>query len=124
MNYFQIWHKFIIVEQMFSCYNEDEIILIILFRRKEGQPVQQFTEDFKSINNMYGTIILEHSLFGEQIWTNQILKVIDNNEMLGLRVQNHDVYVYKNDVAHYGRTDNEFTISDKNLTITIIMNKL
>lgn len=86
--------------------------------------MQQFTEDFKSINNMYGTIILEHSLFGKQIWTNQILKVIDNNEMLGLRVQNHDVYVYKKDVAHYERTDNEFTISDKNLTITIIMNKL
>lgn len=86
--------------------------------------MQQFTEDFKSINNMYGTIILEHFIFGEQIWTNQRLKVIDNNEMLGLCVQGHDVYVYKNDVVHYGQDNGNFTISDKNLTITIIMNKL
>lgn len=86
--------------------------------------MQQFTEDFKSINNTYGNVILEHSIFGEQIWTNQRLKVIDNNEILGLCVQGHDVYVYKNDVIHYGQNNGNFTISDKNLTITIIMNKL
>lgn len=86
--------------------------------------MQQFTEDFKSINNMYGTIIFEHSLFGEQIWINQILKVINNNEILGLCVQAHNIYVYKNDVIHYGKDENSFTISDKNLTITVIVNKL
>ena len=73
---------------------------------------------------MYGTIILEHSLFGEQIWTNHRIKVINNNEMIGLCVQGHDVYVYKNDVVRYGQSNGNFTISDKNLTITIIMNKL
>lgn len=86
--------------------------------------MQQFTEDFKSINNKYGKIMLEHSLFGKQIWRCEHLDILDDDDQLGVRIQGHDICVYKNDIVSYKHYENMYVVADSNLTITIIMNKL
>lgn len=86
--------------------------------------MQQFTEDFKSINNKYGKIMLEHSLFGKQIWRCEYLEVVEDDEVIGVRIQGHDVYVRKNDIVSCQHHENMFIISDKSLKITVIVNKL
>ena len=86
--------------------------------------MQQFTENFKSINNKYGKIMLEHSLFGKQMWRCQRLEVIEDENRVGLRIQGHEVYMMKKDIISYKQYDDIIMMSDKSLTITIIMNKL
>lgn len=78
--------------------------------------MNQLTEDF---NNRNGKIIINHNLWGQQIFNCEKIEVI-NNDKLGVRINGHDVFVLKDDVVSVDYNNNMLKISDHSLTITII----
>ena len=52
------------------------------------------------------------------------LHIINDDEIIGVRIKGNDIFMYKQDVKASKAFDNIFMISDGRLTITIIVNKL
>ena len=81
----------------------------------------QFTEDF---NNKRGKILIEHALWGKQVFRCDTIEMIDDTDRLGVKVNGHDVYIMKGEMISCKYHDRMLMFADKSLTITIIVNKL
>ena len=83
-----------------------------------------FSEHLRQSENKKAKVLLEHCLFGNQVFYCDNLNIIDDNRRIGARIKGNDIFVYKQDAKVLKSIDNMFIIFDGRLTITIIVNKL
>ena len=83
----------------------------------------KFFEQWDKLEDLKAKVILKHSLFGRQMHNCDVVKVI-NDDRLGLVLKGQEVFVYKQDIVHTEVGSGMYTVSDGNLQITIIVNKL
>lgn len=83
-----------------------------------------FSEQFKQLENLTAMIILEHILFDSQVFQVDKLKIINDNDRIGLVLQNQEIFIYKKDVTLSTIQNNFYILESKNLNITIIVNNL
>lgn len=75
-------------------------------------------------NNKNGKVMIEHQLFGRQVFRCESVKIINDEERFGVRIQECDVYVRKSDIVLYKLYENMMVVADKIVTLTVIVNKM
>lgn len=76
-----------------------------------------------AIDGHKGKIILEHVFFGKEIYRCDRIKIIGDEDRIGVCVNGHDAYLYRNNVKSFNMDGNTYVLSDWLFTITIIVNK-
>lgn len=76
-----------------------------------------------TIDGHKGKIILEHVCFGKEIYRCDRIKIICDKERIGVCVNGHDAYLYRNNVKLFDMDENTYILSDGIFAITIIVNK-
>ena len=77
----------------------------------------------KNINGQRGRIILEHVCFGREMFQCEKIKIVSDDDRLGVCINGHDAYVYKSGANLFKMNEDSFVIADDFLQITIIVNK-
>lgn len=83
-----------------------------------------FSKHLRQSENKEAKILLKHSLWGEQVFQVEALKIIDTEDKLGVAIKGNDIYMYKKDVRFAKTYGNMLTMFDGRLTIIIIVNKM
>lgn len=76
-----------------------------------------------AIDGHKGKIILEHVCFGKEIYKCDRIKIIGDEDRIGVCVNGHDAYLYRNNIKSFNMDGNTYVLSDDLFTITIIVNK-
>ena len=84
--------------------------------------MEKFMRKFLQLNGKKAKILLEHYLFDKQIHYCEELHIINDDERIGTRIKDSDIFLYKQDIKIEKSNDDTFIISDGRLTI--IVNKL
>ena len=77
---------------------------------------------FEQLNGVEAKVIIEHCLFDSQQFICPSLKVLCNNDTIGLLLRGHKIFMYKQDVKVAEVQGDTYKISDGRLTINV--NKL
>jgi hypothetical protein len=83
----------------------------------------QFFEQWTNLENTKVKVLLKHSLFGRQLHTCDLAKIINDNR-IGLILNGQEIFVYKDNILYTDIQDNVYAISDGIFTITVYLNKL
>ena len=78
----------------------------------------------ENLNGQKGKVMVKHKLWGEQAFQCESISIINDKCRFGISIHNHDMYVYKPEVVLCTIHENMYTIADKTVQITIIVNKL
>ncbi len=84
----------------------------------------KFFEQWDKLENLKAKVILKHSLFGRQMHNCDSLRILNDDDRLGLVLKGQAVFVYKREIAHREIESGMYTVSDGRLQITVIVNKL
>ena len=79
----------------------------------------KFFEQWDKLENLKAKVLLKHSLFGRQMHNCSALQIINDNRV-GLVLKGQEIFVDKKDIVRAELQNGMYTISDGNLTITII----
>ena len=85
--------------------------------------MQEFMRKFTQLNGKMGKVILNHCLFGQQVFYCDKLQTISDDKRVGLILKNQNIYVDKLKIKAAEVQDDKYEISDDRLTITVIVNK-
>ena len=85
--------------------------------------MQQFMRKFTQLNGKMAKVILNHCLFGKQVFYCDQLQTVDDDDKVGLVLKNQPIYVDKHNIKVMSINDNRYEIADDRLTITINVNK-
>lgn len=77
----------------------------------------QLTEDF---HNKRGKVLIEHGLWGKQAFRCEALNMINDDTRIGVCIDGHDIFVFKNDIILCKLHERMLQIADRSLTITVI----
>lgn len=83
----------------------------------------KFFEQWDKLENLKAKVILKHSLFGRQIHNCDSLQMI-NDDRIGVILKGQEIFVYKQSISQTVAENGMYVVSDGNVTITIIVNKL
>jgi hypothetical protein len=83
----------------------------------------KFFEQWDKLENLKAKVILKHSLFGRQIHNCDSLQII-NDDRIGVILKGQKIFVYKQDISQTVAENGMYVVSDGNVTITIIVNKM
>ena len=75
---------------------------------------------FDILNGVKAKVLLEHRLFDSQVIIVDELHIIDDDERIGVRIKDQDIYINKRDIDTVKAYDKTFIVSDSDMTITII----
>ena len=78
---------------------------------------------FEQLNGKMAKVVLDHCLFGEQVFYCDNLQTINDGEKIGLMLKNRSIYVYKQHIRDMMISGDKYKISDGRLTITVNVNK-
>lgn len=81
--------------------------------------MKEFIRKFTQLNGKIATIILEHCLFDKQEFEAQEIRVLEDDERLGLVLCKQGVYVYKQRLQSMELRDHFVEFADDRLKITI-----
>lgn len=81
-------------------------------------------DEWKQLQGLRGKVALKHLLFGEQQYGCDELRVINNDEKIGIVVKGAELFVYKQKIVEFCINGNTYTIGDDMLEIKVIVNKL
>ena len=85
--------------------------------------MQEFMRKFTQLNGKMGKVILNHCLFGTQVFYCDKLQTISDDKGVGLILKNQSIYVDKLKIKAAEVYGDAYEISDDRLTITVIVNK-
>ena len=85
--------------------------------------MQQFMRKFTQLNGKMAKVILNHCLFGKQVFYCDQLQTVDDDDKVGLVLKNQPIYVDKHNIKVMSINDTRYEIADDRLTITINVNK-
>ena len=83
----------------------------------------EFMRKFTQLNGKMGKVVLNHCLFGKQVFYCDKLQTINDDKRVGVILKNQSIYVDKSKMQVAEVYDNTYVISDDRLTITVIVNK-
>lgn len=85
--------------------------------------MQEFMREFTQLDGKMGKVVLNHCLFGKQVFYCDKLQTISDDKRVGLILKNQSIYVDKSKMRVVEVKDNTYEVSDDRLTITVIVNK-
>ena len=85
--------------------------------------MQEFMRKFEQLNGKMAKIILNHCLFGKQVFYCDNLQTINDDRRIGLVLKNQSIYVDKQHIKTMEAHDDKYSLSDDRLTITVNVNK-
>ena len=85
--------------------------------------MEGFLRKFTQLDGKMGKVILDHCLFGKQVFYCDNLQTINDDRRVGLVLKNQSVYVDKQHIRTMEECDGKYKISDDRLTITVNVNK-
>ena len=91
--------------------------------RKWGIEMQQFMRKFTQLDGYMAKVVLNHCLFGEQIFYCNELQTINDDNRIGVMIKHREIFVYKQDIKMTEICGNVYKISDDRLTIIVELNK-
>lgn len=86
--------------------------------------MQDFLTLFNSINNSPGLIHIYHKLFGGKRYKTDCIHIICNEDKIGVRFKDQDLYIPMNDVIEFAYDKNVFLIKSDKQLIKVFVNKL
>lgn len=86
--------------------------------------MQDFLTLFNSINNSPGLIHIYHKLFGGKRYKTDCIHIICNEDKIGVRFKDQDLYIPMNDVIEFVYDKNVFLIKSDKQLIKVFVNKL
>ena len=81
-------------------------------------------DEWNQLQGLRGKVALKHLLFGGQQYGCDELKVINNDEKIGIVVKGTELFVYKQKVVDFCADGNTYTVGDDMLEIRVIVNKM
>lgn len=85
--------------------------------------MEGFLRKFTQLDGKMGKVILDHCLFGKQVFYCDNLQTINDDRRVGLVLKNQSVYVDKQHIKTMVADDDKYSLSDDRLIITVIVNK-
>ena len=80
--------------------------------------MQKFSELWNKAENKKGTVYLEHSLFGGQVVKCDALRIINDDERIGVIIKGQEKFVRKS-IATVIPVNDKLSVSDGKLKISI-----
>ena len=77
-------------------------------------------EKWDELANKNCMVVIKHVLFDEHRYECDALRVINDNERIGVVIKGKELFVYKQQVKDFWVHDNAYTIQDKMATITVL----
>lgn len=81
--------------------------------------MEEFLREFIQLNGKMTKVILDHCLFGRQVFYCDYLQTINDDERIGVILKGQDKFMYKQDVKVAEVQNDVYVVSDNRLTITI-----
>ena len=85
--------------------------------------MEEFLRKFKQLNGKMAKVILNHCLFGRQVFYCDELQTISDDRRIGLVLKNQEVYVDKQHIKDMEASGDRYKVSDDRLTIIVNVNK-
>lgn len=79
---------------------------------------------WNQLQGLRGKVTLKHLLFGEQQYGCDELRVINDDEKIGIVVKGAELFVYKQKVVDFCASGNMYVVGDDMLEIRVIVNKM
>lgn len=81
-------------------------------------------EKWNEMQNLLGTVMLKHTLFGESVYECDALQVINDGERLGVVVKGRELFVYIDRLRELSIDEDTYFVEDDMLKIMVIVNKV
>lgn len=81
-------------------------------------------EKWNGMQNLLGTVMLRHALFGEAVYECDALQVINDGERLGVVVKGKELFVYIDKLRGLSMDGDVCFAEDDMLKIVVIVNKV
>lgn len=81
-------------------------------------------EKWNEMQNLLGTVMLNHVLFGEAVYECDALQVINDGERLGVVVKGKELFVYIDRLKGLSIDEDTYFAEDDMLSIMVIVNKM
>ena len=81
-------------------------------------------EKWNGMQNLLGTVMLRHKLFGETVYECDALQVINDGERLGVVVKGKELFVYIDGLKGLSIDEDTYFAEDNMLSIMVIVNKV
>ena len=78
---------------------------------------------FTQLNGKMAKIILNHCLFGKQVFYCDELQTINDDNRIGVILKDQVKYVDKQNIKTMEICDDKYQVADDRLSITVIVNK-
>ena len=85
--------------------------------------MQEFMRKFEQLNGKMAKVILDHCLFGKQVFYCDNLQTVNDDRRIGLVLKNQSVYVDKQHIRDMVINGEQYKLSDDRLTIIVNVNK-
>ena len=79
---------------------------------------------WEELQNLSGKVMLDHLLFGDNVYECDSLQIINNENKLGIIIKGQELFVYKDRVEYFCVSNNIYEVEDDLLSIKVIVNKL
>jgi hypothetical protein len=86
----------------------------------ETKGIKNFTDELKKLNGLNVLINIEHKLYGDQS-IKCALQVLNDEERLGFVTNGQEIYIYKDDIRHFGAYCGLYYFADKIMKVEIRM---
>ena len=81
-------------------------------------------EKWNGMQNLLGTVMLKHVLFGETVYECDALQVINDGDRLGVVVKGRELFVYIDKLRGLAIDEDTYFAEDNMLQIMVIVNKV
>lgn len=75
--------------------------------------------NFSQLNGVAAKVVLEHCLFDRQVFYCDELQTINDDEIIGLIMKEHNIFIYKQNVKVAEVQDGVYTLFDGRLKILV-----
>jgi hypothetical protein len=87
---------------------------------KGEEDLMRTFEKWDQLENKNCRVIINHELFGEQIYDCDVLQVVNDEHRIGVVIKRRELFVCKHNIVDAWIFDNAYTVRDSMLTITIV----
>lgn len=81
-------------------------------------------EKWNEMQNLLGTVVLKHTLFGETIYECDALQVINDGRRLGVVVKSRELFVYIDRLKGLSIDKDVYFAEDDMMSMMVIVNKM
>lgn len=92
------------------------------YTKGETSKLAEFINYFLTIDGMRGKILIDHNLFDQKIYRCEKIKVINDDDRIGIHLMGQDIYIYKKCIKLSKVYDKMFVLADDMMQLTIIVN--